>query len=341
MCKFASHVRWVSERRWNTIPSPRQAKMILVFLFAVLSCFAIRGTTALHSETKEEFSDPYKPHEKCEPLTINLCLNFPYNYTIMPNLLGQHKQEDAGQEVHQFAPLVKMKCSSDMRFFLCSLYAPPCTILGRSLPPCRSLCENAKKGCEHLMNSFGFDWPETFACSGFPIYGGDELCVGQDEDTPSEPTIDTHPRMPVAEFQPSSPWSNGARSFEQSYGPIQGGKLHGFVCPVQFKVPHGLGYSLKVGEKVEYNCGAPCEKMFFSERELKFARVWIGTWAALCAASCFFTFLTFLIDTERFRWVFLLFLVILLFYDPPRVAAGQEKSKSEEFEKGTLNYYRG
>jgi hypothetical protein len=32
----------------------------------------------------------------------------------------------AGLEVHQFWPLVKIKCSPDLRFFLCSLYTPIC-----------------------------------------------------------------------------------------------------------------------------------------------------------------------------------------------------------------------
>ena len=220
----------------------------------------------------------------------------------MPNLLGHHKQEDAGPEAHQFAPLVKMKCSPDLRFFLCSLYAPVCTILDRPLPPCRSLCENSRKGCEYLMNSFGYPWPQNFDCSRFPVYGGEELCVGQDDVSHSESTVAVDPpRMPTVEFQPPSSWPNGPRTFGNGLVPMQGGRLHGFVCPVQFKIPHGLGYSLKVGEKVEHNCGAPCEGMFFTEREKKFARVWIGTWASVCAASCFFTFLTFLIDTERFR----------------------------------------
>lgn len=259
----------------------------------VLSVAVLHGVNALHAK------DPLAHHGRCEPITINLCMNIPYNETIMPNLMNHQKQEDAGQEVHQFAPLVKMKCSPDLRFFLCTVYAPVCTIIDRAIPPCRSLCESARAGCERLMNSFGFTWPDNLDCSKLPENGGPELCVGHNETTPPEPSPPVYPppRMPVAEFQPS--WTGGPKPYGSGF--MLGARDFGFVCPVQFKVPHDLGYSLKVGDKVEDNCGAPCDGMFFTERERRFSRVWVGTWASFCAASCFFTFLTFLIDTDRFR----------------------------------------
>ena len=48
-------------------------------------------------------------HGRCEPITIPLCKDIQYNETIMPNLLNHQKQEDAGLEVHQFYPLVKVR----------------------------------------------------------------------------------------------------------------------------------------------------------------------------------------------------------------------------------------
>jgi len=50
-------------------------------------------------------------HGRCEPITIPLCKDIQYNETIMPNLLNHQKQEDAGLEVHQFYPLVKVRHS--------------------------------------------------------------------------------------------------------------------------------------------------------------------------------------------------------------------------------------
>ncbi|XP_045132705.1 frizzled-1-like [Portunus trituberculatus] len=94
----------------------------------------------------------------------------------MPNLLNHHTQEEAGMEVHQFFPLVKVQCSPDLHFFLCSVYVPACTILERPVPPCRHLCLSARDGCEDLMNKFGFQWPESLDCNKFPA-GPEALCV--------------------------------------------------------------------------------------------------------------------------------------------------------------------
>lgn len=267
--------------------------------FAVLCClWSAVVTTGL--DVPEDEHIHLEHHGRCEPITINLCLNLPYNSTMMPNLLKHQKQEDAGQDVHQYAPLVKIGCSPDLRFFLCLMYAPVCTILDKPLPPCRSICERARAGCEHMMQNFGFQWPPSLDCSALPEYGKnpDVLCVGTNDTSPSRSPTTLQPplRMPLPEFQPPS-WPSGPKPYED----ILSARHHGFVCPVQFSVPHEYGYSLKVRGKVVHDCGAPCDGMFFSEVKRQFARVWVGTWAALCAASCFFTFLTFLIDTDRFR----------------------------------------
>lgn len=107
-------------------------------------------------------------HEKCELISIPLCKDLPYNWTIMPNLLNHQKQEDAGLEVHQFFPLVKVQCSPKLKFFLCTMYAPMCTVLEKAIPPCRSLCNEARNGCGMLMSKL--------KCEKFPESG---MCVGE------------------------------------------------------------------------------------------------------------------------------------------------------------------
>lgn len=262
-----------------------------MFLFLFM-CVIVHNVNALQAK------DPLAHHGRCELITIPLCMNIPYNETIMPNLMNHQKQEDAGLEVHQYLPLVKVKCSPDLQFFLCSMYVPVCTILDQAIPPCRSLCESARAGCESLMNRFGFLWPENLECSKFPVTGT-KICVGENNTASTESSVPIDPpaRPPIAEFDPG--WSGGLKSYT---GDSRGPRDYGFVCPVQFQVPQELGYSLKVGDKVEPNCGAPCDDMFFSARERRFSRIWVGAWASVCAASCFFTVLTFLIDTDRFRY---------------------------------------
>lgn len=238
-------------------------------------------------------------HGYCQPISIPLCTDIAYNQTIMPNLLGHTNQEDAGLEVHQFYPLVKVQCSAELKFFLCSMYAPVCTVLEQALPPCRSLCERARQGCEALMNKFGFQWPDTLKCEKFPVHGAGELCVGQNTSDKGTPTPSLLP-----EFWTSNP-QHGGGGYRGGYpggaGPVERGK---FSCPRALRVPSYLNYHF-LGEK---DCGAPCEPtkvyglMYFGPEELRFSRTWIGIWSVLCCASTLFTVLTYLVDMRRFSY---------------------------------------
>ncbi|KAM7371591.1 hypothetical protein PAMP_008810 [Pampus punctatissimus] len=220
-------------------------------------------------------------HGFCQPISIPLCTDIAYNQTIMPNLLGHYNQEDAGLEVHQFYPLVKVQCSPELKFFLCSMYAPVCTVLEKAIPPCRSICEKAKQGCEALMNKFGFQWPDRLRCENFPVLGDGQICVGQNDS--SAATVP--PIMPV----PGTQVSTHERPFH---------------CPPALRVPSYLNYRFLEEE----NCAAPCEPsksggyMFFTEKEIYFSRLWILVWSVLCCASTLFTVTTYLVDMQRFRY---------------------------------------
>ena len=115
--------------------------------------------------------------KKCEPMTIPLCQGLSYNTTIFPNMFNHRTQEEATLELNQFVPLVvKSACSDDLQFFLCSVYAPMCSELNTPIPPCRSLCNSVKHGCEAWMRRSGFTWPESLICDRFPEHGK-EICV--------------------------------------------------------------------------------------------------------------------------------------------------------------------
>ncbi|RVE63076.1 hypothetical protein OJAV_G00163260 [Oryzias javanicus] len=109
---------------------------------------------------------PTVPAATCHKITVPLCTDLPYTETIMPNILGHKTQEEAGLEVHQFSPLVKVECSRHLKPFLCSVYTPKC-VSGRRQAPCRALCEQARSGCEPLMRNFGFQWPNSLNCETF------------------------------------------------------------------------------------------------------------------------------------------------------------------------------
>ncbi|XP_071101266.1 frizzled-2-like [Haliotis cracherodii] len=234
------------------------------------------------------------PHGKCEPITIPLCKDIQYNETIMPNLLNHQKQDDAGLEVHQFFPLVKVQCSQQLKFFLCTMYVPVCTVLEDAIPPCRSLCNQARTGCESLMNKFGFQWPESLKCEKFPTAG---LCVGENNTEPEQTSKPT----PTGTDYPIHPGGNGGHSSGKKNDNVT--RDLGFRCPLRLKVPKGFDYRLKVGtQPPERDCGAPCHDMFFKSDNREFARWWIGVWSCICLTSTLFTVLTFLIDMQRFRY---------------------------------------
>ncbi|XP_014670138.1 PREDICTED: frizzled-2-like [Priapulus caudatus] len=286
----------------------RRCALVVVCLLAVVQ----QGSrTMAQGEVLTRFTDQVLPHHgRCEPISIPLCQDLPYNETIMPNLLNHQKQEDAGLEVHQFFPLVKVRCSPDLKLFLCAMYAPVCTVLEDPLPPCRSLCESARTGCESLMNKFGFQWPESLECAKFPLAG---LCVGQNNS-------DTSPTDSPATRRP--PYDKGRVNFPVSAFPGAGNSLPGgagigifpngtrvgisrtfeFQCPIQLKVEN-LEYKLIVGGgEPTPDCAAPCYDLFWDANHQRVSRLWIGVWSMICCALSLFTVLTFLIDMSRFRY---------------------------------------
>lgn len=156
---------------------------ILLFLCVCLALGVAEktGRGRVRNGHRTSSQDTVQHHDRCEAIAVPLCQDLSYNKTIMPNLLNHTTQEEAGLEVHQFFPLVKVQCSPQLNYFLCSVYTPVCTILDRPVPPCRNLCLAARDGCETLMNSFGFQWPESLDCDKFPAASSRDICIGSEQ----------------------------------------------------------------------------------------------------------------------------------------------------------------
>lgn len=107
----------------------------------------------------------------CQPITVHMCRDLPYNETFLPNPLGHTRQEDVDLEISSFYPLQRAECSPYLKDLLCSVYTPKC-VSGRPLPPCRTLCEQVRSTCEPMMIRFGFQWPSSLRCESF----GTESC---------------------------------------------------------------------------------------------------------------------------------------------------------------------
>lgn len=244
-------------------------------------------------------SDATESEGRCEEITIPMCIGIGYNYTRMPNELNHENQEEAGLEVHQFWPLVEIKCSPDLKFFLCSMYAPICLKdYHKPLPPCQDLCRRAREGCEPLMQQYGFKWPDRMECDQFPVHGKsqDVLCMDHNK-TESSPPATSKPtqRPPV----------NCKKSKNCPRPPGDEGEKR---CACQCRKPLvslGAGsplYNRSIRVGAVENCAHPCKETFFSTDEREFASAWITLWSALCTASTLMTLTTFLIETERFKY---------------------------------------
>ncbi|XP_033070647.1 atrial natriuretic peptide-converting enzyme isoform X2 [Trachypithecus francoisi] len=122
---------------------------------------------------------------QCEPITLELCMNLPYNSTSYPNYLGHRTQKEASisWESSLFPALVQTNCYKYLMFFACTILVPKCDVnTGQHIPPCRALCEHSKERCESVLGIVGLQWPEHTDCSQFPEENSDnQTCLMPDE----------------------------------------------------------------------------------------------------------------------------------------------------------------
>ncbi|CAB3260177.1 unnamed protein product [Arctia plantaginis] len=231
---------------------------------------------------------------RCQEITIPMCRGIGYNLTSFPNALDHDTQEEAGLEVHQYWPLVEIRCSADLKFFLCSVYTPICIEdYQKPLPACRSVGPKGwhANAClaPGIPTNYAWKKPNEFAnlprpparrpprpsctdpknCAGAAATadaapGGGGACVC----TCKPPLVSTRATSP-AHGPPHSPALSPANT---SSGPLVPG------------------------------CALPCRGAFFTRDEKEFAAVWVALWGGLCAASTLMTLTTFLIDSQRFKY---------------------------------------
>ncbi|KAM3671703.1 atrial natriuretic peptide-converting enzyme isoform 3-T3 [Ammospiza maritima maritima] len=123
---------------------------------------------------------------QCEPITLELCMNLPYNYTYYPNYLGHRTQKEASisWESSLFPALVQTNCYKYLMFFACTILVPKCDPhTNQRIPPCRTLCVQSKERCEAVLGIVGLPWPEDTDCTQFPDENSDnQTCLTPDED---------------------------------------------------------------------------------------------------------------------------------------------------------------
>ncbi|XP_053738943.1 frizzled-8-like [Synchiropus splendidus] len=234
---------------------------------------------------------------QCQQISVPLCRGIGYNYTHMPNQFNHDTQDEAGLEVHQFWPLVEIKCSPDLRFFLCSMYTPICLEdYKKPLPPCRSVCERARAGCAPLMRQYGFPWPDRMRCDLLPEHGHqDTLCMDHSQ---SQTTTAT-PVVAKPSSRPRKPLGSPGRKPKPPGSCEPGCSCRAPMVPITGE-HHPLHNRVRTGQIP--NCAMPCHSPYFTPEQRTFTASWIGLWSVLCFISTFATVATFLIDMERFKY---------------------------------------
>uniref|UniRef100_A0A1I7SGE6 FZ domain-containing protein n=3 Tax=Bursaphelenchus xylophilus TaxID=6326 RepID=A0A1I7SGE6_BURXY len=114
--------------------------------------------------------------QQCQPIHIDSCLDLPYNSTIAPksNIFGD--EQSLSEQVRHFNPLFKTKCSSHLKFLVCSVFAPMCPPeMPQAVTSCRSVCEEVKRDCMSILSEFDIKWPSLLNCTNFPLEP--ELCM--------------------------------------------------------------------------------------------------------------------------------------------------------------------
>ncbi|XP_030629085.1 atrial natriuretic peptide-converting enzyme isoform X2 [Chanos chanos] len=123
---------------------------------------------------------------RCEPISLELCMNLPYNSTSFPNYLGHHSQKESSVswESSLFPALVQTNCYKYLMFFACTILVPKCDpVTQQKVPPCRSLCRSSKERCESVLGIVGLQWPEDTDCAQFPEEGqANTTCLLPDPD---------------------------------------------------------------------------------------------------------------------------------------------------------------
>ncbi|KAM6949220.1 atrial natriuretic peptide-converting enzyme [Aplochiton taeniatus] len=117
---------------------------------------------------------------RCEPITLELCMNLPYNSTSFPNYLGHQSQRESSisWESSLFPALVQTNCYQYLMFYACTILVPKCDPhTHQRIPPCRSLCRSSKERCESVLGIVGLQWPDDSDCAQFPEEGGNTTCL--------------------------------------------------------------------------------------------------------------------------------------------------------------------
>ncbi|KAI1718693.1 frizzled/Smoothened family membrane region domain-containing protein [Ditylenchus destructor] len=247
------------------IPSFRLSYLFLGLFSAIFAPSPVIGSI---------FDKPFR----CRPIDIPLCKDIPYNKTIFPNPYFESDEQNLQTQTEHFKPLIKTKCNPHVQFFICSAFAPMCPDqMPQAVTSCRSVCEEVRRDCIKILQEFDIQWPAILNCSRFPE--APNLCMQPSESQQHSYISDP---IPAVLSPPPSPGTVIGREIVPS-------------CPTDL-------INLDPTD-ANGNCAFRCDKATMFPRDKKEqAKLWISMWAIINIVVTLFTVLSFLIDSQRFRF---------------------------------------
>lgn len=154
----------------------------------------------------------------CEPMTVSLCQPLNYNLTYLPNGRGHQTQEDAENELEDFAQLLQTNCTPYLLHFLCAFYVPLCKPYlppEYEVPPCRELCVHVYQHCYQHYAANQLSWPDHLGCNQFPTKSEMSWCFGPDNPAQLLHTVSTATTpLPTLSINSSSQFKNRSTSMQ-------------------------------------------------------------------------------------------------------------------------------
>ncbi|CDW56836.1 frizzled 9 [Trichuris trichiura] len=229
----------------------------------------------------------------CERISVPVCRDMPYNFTRLPNLIGDQDQQSVAMSMHDFEPLIDIKCSVNLKFFLCSVFTPMCTeAMDEPITSCRSVCQEVERSCAPPLANFGIQWPSVLNCSQFPVQNSEPPCM---DPSPAKGLSNRNHRQ---HDRPSSS-SRGATTTVRSRQPIP-------VSRYELATPTdgcGTQFAMIDRHDLHNKCVLKCnEHWMFSGEQKRFVKIWMAAWASLCLLATGLTLVTFLLDGYRFAY---------------------------------------
>ncbi|XP_014663570.1 PREDICTED: atrial natriuretic peptide-converting enzyme-like [Priapulus caudatus] len=121
---------------------------------------------------------------RCENFVQPLCLHTsPDNGTFVPESAEANHQLTAIPLylAMSYRTISGMSCYPGILHFLCAMHVPRCGHNGNLLPPCRSFCKAAYRGCDFFFVMMDLRWPGDIDCDALPDSTDPRICWAYDD----------------------------------------------------------------------------------------------------------------------------------------------------------------